>query len=39
MLPELAIGEYCFVENHGAYTVASQFNGLGDITYVYILKY
>lgn len=39
MLPELAIGDYCFVENFGAYTIASSFNGLGDVTYVYILKY
>lgn len=40
-LPELAIGEYCYVENFGSYTTSSStaFNGLGDTTSVYILKY
>lgn len=41
LLPELAIGEWCFVENFGAYTRASSttFNGLNQTNCVYILTY
>ena len=40
MLPELAIGEWVYVENFGAYTVAasSSFNGFRTNTYKYILR-
>lgn len=40
-LPELAIGEWCFVENFGAYTTAASttFNGLNQTHCVYILTY
>jgi len=40
MLPELAIGEWVYVENFGAYTVAasSSFNGFRTNTYKYVLR-
>jgi ornithine decarboxylase len=40
MLPELAIGEWVYVENFGAYTAAasSSFNGFRTNTYKYILR-
>jgi ornithine decarboxylase len=39
-LPELAIGEWCFVPNFGAYTVAaaSDFNGFSKLKAFYILN-
>jgi len=40
-LPELCVGEWCFVENFGAYTqaAASNFNGFTPIECFYILRY
>jgi diaminopimelate decarboxylase len=40
MLPELAIGEWIYVENFGAYTIASSsnFNGFKTNVFKYILK-
>jgi diaminopimelate decarboxylase len=40
-LPDLAIGEWVFVENFGAYTTAaaSTFNGFQEIPCFYIMKY
>jgi ornithine decarboxylase len=40
MLPELAIGEWVYVEDFGAYTIASSsaFNGFKTTLYKYILK-
>ena len=39
-LPELAIGEWCFINNFGAYTVAaaSDFNGFSKLKAFYILN-
>lgn len=39
MLPELAIGEWCYVENFGAYTTAaaSTFNGFQQTQVIYII--
>jgi ornithine decarboxylase len=39
-LPELAIGEWCFIKNFGAYTVAasSEFNGFSKTKAFYILN-
>jgi ornithine decarboxylase len=39
-LPELAIGEWCFIKNFGAYTVAaaSDFNGFSKLKAFYILN-
>jgi diaminopimelate decarboxylase len=39
-LPELAIGEWCFIPNFGAYTVAaaSDFNGFSKLRAFYILN-
>lgn len=39
MLPELAIGEWCYVENFGAYTTAaaSTFNGFQQTPVIYVL--
>jgi ornithine decarboxylase len=41
MLPELAIGEWVYVENFGAYTVASSsnFNGFKTNVFKYIFRY
>lgn len=40
MLPELAIGEWCYVENFGSYTIASSsnFNGFKTSTFKYIFR-
>ena len=40
MLPELAIGEWVYVEDFGAYTMAasSSFNGFNTIGYTYIYQ-
>jgi ornithine decarboxylase len=40
MLPELAIGEWVYVENFGAYTVASSsnFNGFKTNVFKYIFR-
>jgi len=40
-LPELCVGEWCYVENFGAYTMAaaSNFNGFTPIDCFYILTY
>lgn len=40
-LPELAIGEWCFVENFGAYTTAAAttFNGFKRSNVIYVLTY
>ena len=39
MLPELAIGEWCYIENFGAYTTAaaSTFNGFQQTQVIYVL--
>ncbi len=39
MLPELAIGEWCYIENFGAYTTAaaSTFNGFQQTPVIYVL--
>lgn len=39
MLPELAIGEWCYIENFGAYTTAaaSTFNGFQQTQIVYVI--
>ncbi len=39
MLPELAIGEWCYIENFGAYTcaAASAFNGFTNTHVVYVM--
>jgi diaminopimelate decarboxylase len=40
MLPELAIGEWCYVENFGSYTIASSsnFNGFKTSVFKYIFR-
>lgn len=40
-LPEMSIGDYCYVENFGAYTqaAASTFNGFNNVNCHYILKF
>jgi len=40
MLPELAIGEWCYVENFGSYTIASSsnFNGFKTSIFKYIFR-
>lgn len=40
MLPELAIGEWCYIENFGAYTTAaaSTFNGFQQTPVIYVLS-
>lgn len=40
MLPELAIGEWCYIENFGAYTTAaaSTFNGFQQTQVVYVMS-
>jgi len=40
MLPELAVGEWCYVENFGSYTIASSsnFNGFKTSVFKYIFR-
>jgi diaminopimelate decarboxylase len=40
-MPELCVGEWCYVENFGAYTqaAASNFNGFTSVECFYILRY